>query len=205
MELDDLKALWREDFDNLQSSLALNKQMISESTLKKSMTQYEKHRKMSIAGRNMALIYATISIVYAIYLFTNPIYSIPLLIGAAAMIYSFTQHLAIESKVDYNEHSIIELQRRIQRFRIHTAKHKKYDGGIVLIWLLTLAPPFLFHLRGFNVYGSLSNFFTFAGIALAIFLVLGLGVNKLYQVIDDELYDAEGSLEEIEMFEGFQG
>ncbi len=61
------------------------------------------------------------------------------------------------------------------------------------------------YFRNFEVYGSLANFSMFGGTALLLFIVLGFGVNKMYQAIDHELRHAEGTLEEIDMFEGFTG
>lgn len=205
MELNELKSMWMEDYDQLQSSLSLNKEMINKSSIKSSISEYKKLRSVSIMGRNMALVYAAISIISAVIIFSNFIYSIPLIIGGLAMIYSFTQHLAIDGQTNYYELSVLELQRRIQRFRIHTAKHKVYDGGIVLLWFITITPAFLNYFRDYDVYSSMSNFITFAGIAALLFIILGIGVHLMYNNIDKELKDAEGALEEIDMFEGFTG
>ena len=205
MELDELKSLWKADYDQLQNSLSLNRALISKADISTSMGEYKKLRQVSIFGRNMALVYAAISIVWAITIFFNFIYSIPLLLGGAAMIWSFTQHLAIESAPNYHAHSIIELQRKIQRFRIHTAKHKIYDGLIVLFWLLTIAPIYLQTGHHYDIYASASNIFTFAMVAIVLFGITGFLVNKMYGHIDGKLKDAEEALEEIDMFEGFTG
>lgn len=151
----------------------------------------------------MALVYAAIYLISAFIIFTDFIYSIPLIIGGLAMIFSFKQHLAIESKTNYFELSVLELQRRIQRFRIHTAKHKIYDGGIFFLWFATVAPPYLKYFQDYDVYASTINLSVYIGIFLLNLLFLGLACNLLYKSIDNELRDAEGALEEIDMFEGF--
>jgi len=203
MELNELKSMWKEDYDNLQSSLSLNQDLLKKSNLKLSISQYEKLRGVSIAGRNMALVYAAISFVFAALLFTNFIFSLPLILGGLAMFYSFTQHLPIESKTDYFELSVIELQRIIHRFRIHTAKHKVYDGGIVFLWFTTIGPAFLYYTQGTNIYTSMSSILVYGGVGLVLFLIIGIGGHFMYKSIDKDLKNAEAALEEIDMFEGF--
>jgi hypothetical protein len=56
-------------------------------------------------------------------------YSIPAFIGAAAMLFSFFQHISLV-KPHYLKMSTIELQKNISRFRVHTSKYSKYDISI---------------------------------------------------------------------------
>jgi len=203
MELNELKSMWREDFDNLQDSLSLNKSLLNKSNLESSISEYEKLRNVSIMGRNMALVYATISFITAAYFFTHFLISIPLIIGGIAMIYSFTQHMVIESKTDYLELSILEMQRRIQRFRIHTTKHYAYDTGIVLLWFITMAPAYLHYFEGYNVYESIPKLVMFFSTATVLSIIAVFVFKLIYRDIDKKLKNAESALEEIDMFEGF--
>lgn len=52
-------------------------------------TSYEKLLTLAILGRNLAMVYCVISVVYAVRVFDSLAYSIPAILGALAMLWSF--------------------------------------------------------------------------------------------------------------------
>ncbi len=197
MELDELKTLWQKDSKRLQQSLILNKKLLKKGTISK----FEKHRWFMTFGRNMALVYAGISIVLAIYFYNLYIYNIPLLIGAFAMIWSFKSHLAIGGKADYQALSILDLQKKIHNFKIHIRKNKYYDGLVVAFWFLTVTPPYLKYSSGYDIYSSIPNLPYTIGVALLSTIAFAYICHKLYEWTDSDMEDAVNNLEEILLFE----
>ncbi|MFN9999284.1 MAG: hypothetical protein ACK52X_06660, partial [bacterium] len=138
MELDDLKNIWLKEKMELESRIVLNENLVKELTFK-SKSSFDKLIKTAILGRNLALVYMIISIILASKVFYEFEYSIPALIGAGAMLFSFFQHISLK-RPDFNKMSTIELQKAICQFRIHTSKFSKYDISIVCLWFLTVVP-----------------------------------------------------------------
>ncbi|HEY5749221.1 MAG TPA: hypothetical protein VIU12_24300 [Chryseolinea sp.] len=201
MELNELKALWDEDAKKLNDRISINEKIIGEMPLDKVVSGFLVFLNISVWGRNLALVYSLISVVCALSVLGEYQYSIPLFIGAAAMLWSFVQHLSIEEPKDYFKISIVEFQKSICRFRMHTANSKKYDTSIVIVWLLTLMPFGLRKIFGIDLYSNTPYLITLVVFDfVAIFLTV-LFSQYVYRLYDRELKEAESHLTEILEFE----
>ncbi|MBL0744477.1 hypothetical protein [Chryseolinea lacunae] len=201
MELNDLKAFWNEDADKLSNRINLNEKVIGEMKLENVVNGFLSFLNVSLWGRNLALVYSLISVVCALFVWHEYQYSIPLLIGAAAMLWSFVHHLSIEEPKDYFKISIVEFQKSICKFRIHTARAKKYDTSIVIVWFLTLLPLCLRKIFGMDVYDNTQYLIALVVLDVVVVVVMVLFSRYIYKVYDRELKAAESHLAEILTFE----
>ena len=195
MELDDLKTIWLKEKMELESKIILNHNLVKELILNKSKNSFDRLISISILGRNLTIVLMLISLFLASKVLYELQYSIPAFIGAAAMLFSFFQHISLV-KPDYLKMSTIELQKNIARFRLHTSKYSKYDISIVCIWVLTVVPIFFKYFPYFFIqpifFGS--NYILFI-VLLIIFPIF------LYKKIDKELEESERQLDQIIEFE----
>ena len=196
MDLNDLKEIWKTEHKNLLNRLEINENRLNEITVQNSKNKLEKYVNISIIGRNLALLYFIISIWFASKVLNEIYYSIPAIIGGIAMLFSFFQHISLK-KTNYNSMSIIELQKTIQKFRIHTSKYAKFDKGIVALWLLTLSPIYLKLFFKISIFSNQSHFYIFMLIIVSIGLLIKIFPFDIYKKWDLELNDAEIKLNEI--------
>jgi hypothetical protein len=199
MELDELKNLWKAEDKNLESRLKLNETHLQKMDIENATGEIDKIIRISLVGRNMALVYCFISIAMAIFMIKAIEYSIPAILGGGAMVWSFISHLSIR-KLDYNN-SIVQLQKSICTFRVHAAANAKYDILIVALWLLTIAPIFLkvvYDISLYNDHKALAIFCLVAGIILT---VMTISSRKLYSEYDRSLKKSEAYLTELMKFE----
>jgi hypothetical protein len=146
-------------------------------------------------GRNLALVYTSISIISALKVFYDFEYSVPAFIGAGAMLLSFFQHLALE-KPNYSLMNTVEFQKAVCRFRIHTTKYAKYDISIVSLWFLTLIPIcFKYFLQ---IEPSILELFGVVASAIASTAVCSIYVYKKW---DKQLQENEEQLNRLIEFE----
>src|SRR5690606_9992200 len=97
--------------------------------------------------------------------------------------------------------SLIELQKSICNFRMHTASMAKYDRSIVFLWLLTFAPIFIKYVYNVSIYSNYKYFSIFCLVSVVyIILMVALG-NQVYQKYEKQLKQSETSLNEIIEFE----
>lgn len=201
MEIKEMENIWREENERLKSRLYVNEQMLRKIHIDKSVDSFKTLYNTSVMGRNMALFYAAISLVLAFIFADEYKFSIPLVIGAAGMITSFIQHLALKRPKDYLQATIIELQKSIQQFRIHTMKHKYYDFLFVALWVLTLAPLYFKWHSGLDIYENFDDLAVASirvGIILAVVFVLTFFIYRSY---DKKLRQSIVVLKELEEFE----
>ena len=161
--------------------------------------EIDKIIKISLFGRNMALVYCFVSVDMAIFMIDAIEYSIPAIVGGLAMLWSFISHLPIK-KLDY-ENPIVQIQKAICTFRVHTAANAKYDMLVVALWMLTIGPVILkvvFNMSVYNDHKGLAVFYFIASIPLA--LITGLSRN-LYGENDRSLKKAESYLADLIEFE----
>lgn len=196
MELNDLKEIWKTEHKNLLNRIEINEKRLNEITIQNSKNKLEKYVNISIIGRNLALLYFIISIWFASKVLNEIYYSIPAIIGGIAMLFSFFQHISLK-KSNYNTMSIIELQKTIQKFRIHTSKYAKFDKGIVALWFLTLSPIYLKLFFKISIFSSQSYFYIFTLTIISIGLLMKIFPFDIYKKWDIELNDAESKLNEI--------
>lgn len=194
MELDDLKNIWLKEKKEIESRIVLNEKLVRELTYNKSKSSFDKLIMIAILGRNLALVYMTISIIIASKVFYDFEYSIPACIGGIAMLISFFQHISLK-KPDFSKMNTIELQKAICQFRIHTSKYMKYDISIVSLWFLTLIPIYFKYILKIHI--SLLPIFS-----ILTLLVLILVFSKyIYKKWDKQLKENEEQLNIITEFE----
>jgi len=199
MELDDLKTIWLREKMELESKIILNHNLVKELIFNKSKNSFDKLIRISIIGRNLALVYMLISLFLASTVLNEIQYSIPAFIGAAAMLFSFFQHISLV-KPDYLKMSTIELQKNISRFRVHTSKYSKYDISIVCIWFLTVLPICFKYFSKYFPFIFTQPIFIYSYYFLLIFLLIILPIFH-YKKIDKELEESERQLDQLIEFE----
>lgn len=199
MEFDELKNLWRAEDKNLDNKIKLNEKLLLKMNMENATGEIDKIISTSLIGRNMALVYCFVSTGMAIFMIEAIEYSVPAILGGLAMLWSFISHLSIE-KPDY-KNPIVEIQKTICTFRVHSAANAKYDILISTLWLLTFAPIFLKIVSNVSLYNdhkALAIFCLVAGITLTLMAVLS---RKLYAENDRSLKKAESYLAELIEFE----
>ena len=198
MELNELKDIWQNEQNKLLTRLEINEKRVSEITIQNSKSKIEEYMNTSILGRNLALLYAVISISLASIVRNDLLYSLPAFIAGIAMIYSFIQHISLK-KEDFSSMNIIELQKTINSFQIHTLKYSKFDTGIVALWFLTSIPILIKILFKFSVFSNTIALLIF--ILFSVILLLKLFSLDIYKQWDLELNTAKIKLNEIQKFE----
>ncbi|RYE55359.1 MAG: hypothetical protein EOP48_10400 [Sphingobacteriales bacterium] len=199
MELDELKNLWKAEDSELERKIKLNEEHLMKMNMDKNIGEISNIVRIALFGRNMALIYCFISIGMAVSMIEAIEYSIPAVLGALAMLWSFISHLSIETP-NYND-SIVQLQKSICAFRIHLATNAKYDVLVVALWILSGTPIYLklaFNISLYTNNQALAIFCLLAGIALTLMMALS---NKIYKKHDKALKKAEANLAELIKFE----
>lgn len=201
MDLKEFKEVWKKEQNELISRIDVNEKKITGFEFEKSKNEFDKYINISIMGRNFALIYFLISILLAFKLFDDVLYSIPAFIGGLAMLYSFFQHLPLK-KPNYSLMTIIELQKTINSFRVHTLKYSKFDIGIVALWILTLIPISLKLFFKISILTNLNQLIIYSFIAIfGIIILIKYLPFGIYKRWDLELKNAEKQLNEVRKFE----
>ena len=200
MELNELKEIWQNEQKKLLTRLEINEKRVDEITVHNSKNKLEKYMNISIIGRNLALVYFIISIWFASKVLSDLIYSLPAILGGLAILFSFFQHISLK-KANYSSMNIVELQKSIEKFRIHTLKHSKFDKGIVALWLLTLSPIYLKLFFSISIFSNQNHFILFILIIVALGILVKIFPFDIYKKWDLELSEAETKLNEIKEFE----
>jgi|TARA_B110001469_G_C9602661_1_gene299463 hypothetical protein len=200
MELNELKEIWQNEQNKLLTRLEINEKRVNEITVHNSKNKLEKYINISIVGRNLALLYFIISIWFASKVLNDLLYSLPAIFGGLAMLFSFFQHISLK-KANYSSMNIVELQKTIHKFRIHTLKYSKFDKGIVGLWLLTLSPIYLKLFFKISIFSNQNHFVIFILITIGISLLVKIFPFDIYKKWDLELNEAEIKLNEIKDFE----
>lgn len=200
MELNELKETWQNEQKKLLTRLEINEKRVNEITVQNSQNKLEKYINISIIGRNLALVYFIISIWFASKVLNELLYSLPAIIGGLAMLFSFFQHITLK-KANYSSMNIVELQKSIEHFRIHTLKYSKFDKGIVALWLLTLSPIYLKLFFNISIFSNQNHFIIFILIIVIINVIIKIFPFDIYKKWDLELNKAKSKLNEIKEFE----
>lgn len=200
MELDELKGLWKEDDKKLENRIKLNEKLIQKMNMDKTVLEFDKLISRSILGRNMALGYCIATLIFASIYIEKLAYSVPAIIGSLAMLWSFVDHLVIV-KPDYSRISLVELQKSISNFRIHTSKTEKYDIAIVIFWQITAVPLMTFAAFKILIFSNL-KYFSIYCLYCIVYTTLTIAFSrKTYAKYDQKLKEAESDLEQIRAFE----
>ena len=200
MELDELKDYWKLENDQLKERIQLNESLIKKGYLNKTVSEVDLLIKTSILGRNLALVYALISFVFTIILIKQIEFSVPCFLGGLAMLWSFKDHLVI-TRPKYFELPIVELQKVIEKFRIHTASRSVYDLLIVFVWFVTIIPAWIKVKHKTSVYLDSEFGSAYFLITVGVTLLLIIPFRFIYKNFENKLKAAENSLTEIVAFE----
>jgi len=200
MNIDDIKSVWKNDMQNLETRVKINEEKIKQLEFNKAQSSFDKFLKISLAGKNMALVYAIVSIAMIYLVRDSWMYASLLGAGAGLMIFSYFQHSVLK-KIDYASLTIVELQKAIYNFRIHTQKTAVYDMTIVAVWLITVALAFLKAFKNYDLFADPSKAITPSLIVIAVVLTLIFASKKIYKDYDVKLKESEANLETIKKFE----
>mgnify|MGYP000975465845 CR=1 FL=1 len=200
MNIDDIKNVWQKDMNALESRVKINEDKIRQLEFSKAQSSFDKFLKISLAGKNMALVYALVSLFLMTKVWDSVFFAIIVAIGAVAMLFSYGQHSVLK-KLDMGTLSIVQLQKEINKFRVHTARTAIYDLTIMSGWMGT---------AGLGLYGwtsggdAILNLAKGVGIGVAIllwFLIVYIGSRYIYRDIDVQLKESEDSLAMIHAYE----
>jgi hypothetical protein len=193
MDIDEMKNIWKEDMNALESRIQINEKKIKELEFNRASTTFDKFLKISLAGKNMALVYALISFLLIIKLWQTPFIALIVGIGSAAMIFSYFQHSTLK-KLDVTRLSLIDLQKEINKFRKHTAQTAVYDLSIVFIWMATIGIGLYQLISKSDIAYNLKTGAIISIITLLWFSLSYFGSKRIYRGIDIELTKSENEL-----------
>ncbi len=200
MNLDEIKNIWKEDMNSLQNRVKLNEEKITQLEFDKAQSNFGKFLKISLAGKNMAMVYAIASLILMYFLRDSWAYVGILGIGAAVMIFSYIQHSVLK-RIDYASLTIVELQKAIYNFRIHTKKTAVYDMSIVAIWMITVGLASLKWLKDYDVFTNPTQALLPGIVVVAIILAMVFASKYIYKDYDTKLKESEANLDAIKEFE----
>lgn len=196
MNIDDIKSIWKQDMNMIEDRVRVNEEKIKELELHKATSTFDKFLKISLAGKNMALIYALVSIFLMYKVWDASFYAVIVGLGAIAMIFSYFQHSPLK-KLDLGNLSIIDLQKEIYRFRMHTARTAIYDLTIVGIWMATAGIGFYQFTLGEADILNLTKIIGIGSAILIWFAIAYFGSKHIYKDIDGKLKESEDELKKI--------
>jgi hypothetical protein len=196
----DMKDIWMDENKKLEEKIIINEKLLRGMTIDKAVTSFDKLLKMFILGRNLALVYCVISLVYSIRVFNEFIYSIPALLGAMAMLWSFFSHRSLK-RVNFESSSVMDLQKSICAFRVHADKMKLYDISIVGFWLLTLTPAWCLSSLKLAVYDKPNTIIAFFALVTIFIGVVYVASKATYDSYNKELKSAEQMLANLKGFD----
>jgi hypothetical protein len=196
----DMKDIWMEENKKLEERITINEKLLRSMTIEKAATSFDKLLKMSILGRNLALIYGIISVVYSLRIIHEVVYSVPAMLGAIAMFWSFSSHRPLK-RMNFESSSVLDLQRSICEFRVHTNKMKLYDISIVAFWLVTLAPALALNSFDVGVYDTPVTIVAFIVLVVVVIGMVYVTSKAIYESYNNELRSAEKMLEDLKSFD----
>lgn len=209
MNVDDIKNIWKEDMQALESRLAVREDQVKQLEFNKVQTSFEKLSNTSQVGKNMTWLYALVSVFVMCNIFDAPIYAVIVGLGALAMVFSYFQHRPL-TKLDVGRLSVLELQKELLKFKTHTAGTALFDKGILFFWVLTAGLGFyrlVFGGGAFSfthsnpaVIGILAVLFVFWLITLVSVIIVAS--KNVYGNIDKELNQSLAMIADFE--EGFE-
>jgi len=200
MNVDDIKNIWQKDMNALETRVRINEDKIKQLEFNKAQSSFDKFLKISLAGKNMALVYAAGAVGLMYLVRDAPLYIALLAIAAGLMVFSYIQHSVLK-KIEYASLSIVELQKAIYTFRMHTARTAIYDMTIVTVWLVTAVLAFMKWSKDIDIFKDPAGLGT-TGLVLAAIVLLLVGFSKtIYRDYDVKLKESEESLQSIVDFE----
>lgn len=195
MNLDELKATWNKEKQALESRIKLDEARINQFAFDKSKGVFERLMTTAIIGRNLALVYMSVSFAALYYMHAELWQHALVLVSGLAMLFSFFQHRSLK-KPNFYQMSTIELQKAISRFRTHTAKNSKYDMVIVALWFSSMIPVYLGLFSNAQI--SFEHQLLVSG---AVVVVMFLLSPFLYGKYEQQLREQEAELAKVMEFE----
>lgn len=155
-------------------------------TEKNPEVKFKQLLKGSALARNLSLIYVLLSLILAYKMRTQIEYVVPLLLGAALIIWYTVTYLSL------NRITLIknDLRSQFDLYKISILKREKYEAIILFIWALTIIPAYLS-----NQEITIS---TLIGWLIIIFIVFVLG-NGMFKIVKKELKELEQQMNSIEI------
>ncbi|HTJ49614.1 MAG TPA: hypothetical protein VL443_09190 [Cyclobacteriaceae bacterium] len=204
MELNDLEKIWKEK-DRNEGSIKINEKILLKRNYDNASSEFEKLLKLSILGRNLALIYFIVSLLM-VYLVGNATVIASLgIVGAIGMLLSFIYHFSYTNrlrKLNYYSMPVVDLQKAINEFRVKSVGAGKYDFMVVLLWIATISPMVIQYFFGKNLYTYFELSISNTLILIVVLLVLYAANKQMYKTLyEDKLLKAEADLKEILEFE----
>ena len=200
MELEEMKNMWKEEDQKLENKIEINEKLINRMKMSTTVLEFDKLISRSILGRNLALVLCATSIFASSIVIDEFEYSIPVIISSMAMLWSFVDHLSI-TKPDYSRISLIEFQKSICHFRIHTAKTAKYDIAIGLLWFITFIPLNVKLIFKTSIYSNPKYLAIFCLFSFVFGIFQVASNRKIYAMYNQKLTEAEADIEKIIAFE----
>lgn len=200
MNIDDIKNIWKQDMNTLEQRVLVNEKKIKKLELNRATTTFNKFLNISIAGKNMALIYALISVFIIYKIRYVPFFAIIVGIGAVAMVFSYFQHAPLK-KLDLGSLGVVDLQKEIYKFRMHTAKTAIYDLTIVGVWMATVGLGLYQIISGKDAVYNLATASAIGFAILAWFVFAYFGSKYIYRDIDVKLKESEDGLEALKNYQ----
>ena len=96
MNVDELKNIWKNDMYSLEKRVQINEEKLKNLEFNKAQSSFDKFLKISITGKNMALVYAALSTVMMYVLRESPLYLGLLFVASALMVFSYFQHSTLK-------------------------------------------------------------------------------------------------------------
>ena len=204
MELNDLEKIWKEK-DKNEGSLKINEKILLKRNYDNASSEFEKLLKLSVLGRNLALIYFAMSLVM-VYLVRNvSVIAYPGIAGAIGMLLSFIYHFSYTNrlrKLNYYSMPVVDLQKAISEFRVKSVGAGEYDFMVVLLWIVTISPMVSQYFFSKNLYTYFELSISNVIILIVVLLVLYVANKQMYKILyEDKLLKAEADLKEILEFE----
>lgn len=201
MELNELQNIWEREHELLHSRISVNEKLIKNMNLDKVISTYRMFLNISLVGRSLALVYGIISMAVGIKYLGDLAYSLPVLLGGILMFWSFYHHLAIKKPKNYHNLSVTELQKSIEKFRIHSIKSKRYDILVAGFWLTTLLLIFLKMNFDIDIYTNSMHLLIGGAVLMVILGIVYLVSHVSYKMYDESLKESEFRLSKIRQFE----
>ncbi len=200
MNVDDIKNIWKEDMNTLEQRVSINEEKIKKLEFNKAKTGFDQLLKISLAGKNMALVYAFASLCLIYTVRDSFPYILLLLVASGAMVFSYFQHSVLK-KIDYGKLSLIQLQKEITNFRLHTARTAIYDMSIVAIWFAATGLAFAKWRNDFDIFIAPEKI-GYSVVVYGILLVVMILLSKfIYKDYDTKLKKYEADLDVLTTYE----
>lgn len=201
MELEEIKSAWAQYNTNLQKNLKLNEQILNEIVRGKAQKAINTTIAYEVFSLVTYVVLFFVIIVATVRLAREPVY---LIIGtvsiltSAPYVFNSIQRYRLFSRLNFNNVSIIELQKSLAYVNKKFIQSKKVELLLFPVVFLSSAAIFVKFFRHFDIAFVPLNFFVLAG-GLLVGYALAIWAYKHYY--ENKLNNANEYLNELEKFE----